>query len=117
MNIARILKSNNEIVNIEVWDSLPDSDDTHKFVLDSEYRIGQTYVAGGTNTWTTGAIAAQWAKVREHRDELLKESDYTMLGDATYPGTKASWTTYRQSLRDITTQTDPFSIDWPIKPS
>jgi len=30
--------------------------------------------------------------------------------------TKAAWATYRQELRDITTQSDPFNIIWPSKP-
>jgi hypothetical protein len=28
----------------------------------------------------------------------------------------AEWSAYRQALRDVTTQTDPFSITWPTKP-
>jgi len=26
---------------------------------------------------------------------------------------KTAWATYRQALRDITTQADPFNITWP----
>jgi hypothetical protein len=30
--------------------------------------------------------------------------------------TKEAWATYRQALRDITTQTDPFELNWPVTP-
>jgi len=42
------------------------------------------------------AIAAQ---VRAKRDQLLKDSDWTMLMDT--PTDKAEWATYRQALRDL----------------
>jgi hypothetical protein len=29
---------------------------------------------------------------------------------------KDLWTVYRQELRDITNQQNPFNIEWPIKP-
>jgi len=29
---------------------------------------------------------------------------------------KAEWETYRQELRDITDQPDPFNINWPTPP-
>jgi hypothetical protein len=30
--------------------------------------------------------------------------------------TKESWAIYRQALRDITNQADPFNITWPTPP-
>jgi hypothetical protein len=53
--------------------------------------------------------------VRSQRKELLLESDWTQLPDVPL-ATKEAWATYRQALRDITTQTDPFNITWPVKP-
>jgi len=29
---------------------------------------------------------------------------------------RAEWVAYRQALRDLTTQTDPFNITWPASP-
>jgi len=58
---------------------------------------------------------AQWAVVRVERNKLLAESDWTQLPDA--PVDAAAWATYRQALRDVTTQTDPFAIVWPERPS
>jgi hypothetical protein len=57
----------------------------------------------------------QWFIVREIRNELLVECDWTQLADIPSE-TKAIWSQYRQSLRDITSQNNPFSITWPVKP-
>lgn len=57
----------------------------------------------------------QWVMVRNMRNALLAESDWTQLPDA--PVDAVAWADYRQALRDITTQADPFSIVWPIKPT
>lgn len=54
--------------------------------------------------------------VRQTRNELLKESDWTQVADA--PVNKEAWATYRQALRDITTQPNfPFDIEYPVKPA
>ena len=60
-------------------------------------------------------IENQWFVVREIRNGLLSECDWTQLADIPNE-TKAIWSEYRQSLRDITSQTNPFSITWPVKP-
>jgi hypothetical protein len=60
-------------------------------------------------------IENKWTEVRELRSQLLTECDWTQLADIPTE-TKAAWTEYRQSLRDITSQSNPFSINWPVKP-
>jgi len=58
-----------------------------------------------------------WVKVRKERNQLLKDSDYTMLKD--YPTTvpEQEWITYRQSLRDIPQDYDsPDEVVYPDKP-
>ena len=57
----------------------------------------------------------QWFIIRETRNQLLVECDWTQLADIPYE-TKTIWSEYRQSLRDITSQSNPFSITWPVKP-
>jgi hypothetical protein len=60
---------------------------------------------------------AQWASVRAQQRELLYESDWTCsVTDYEVPN-KAEWVQYRQALRDVTTQSDPFNIEWPQRPS
>ena len=56
-------------------------------------------------------VGAQWIVIRAERNKLLAASDWTQLPDASADA--AAWATYRQALRDITTQDNPFSIVWP----
>ena len=60
-------------------------------------------------------ILDKWDEVRQQRNELLKECDWTQLSDITEE-IKNYWATYRQQLRDITTQSNPYYITWPVKP-
>ena len=60
-------------------------------------------------------IENQWEEVRVQRNQLLSESDWTQLSDISTE-TKTAWAVYRQSLRDITSQNNPFNINWPVKP-
>lgn len=76
--------------------------------------------------WTAGAKDRQIETNRQHRNHKLSETDFipsrqrdqidngavTDLNLANYK----LWLTYRQKLRDITNQPDPFSITWPIDP-
>jgi len=68
--------------------------------------------------WTDAAPARRMVDLRQKRDVLLAETDYMALGDVTMTD---AWKTYRQALRDITTQTptdDALSnITFPTKPS
>ena len=60
--------------------------------------------------------------LRQTRNQLLLESDWTQGADSVLNSTKkAEWQTYRQSLRDITSGissvTDVENITWPNPPS
>ena len=62
-------------------------------------------------------------KLRKERNKILEQTDWRMLPD--YPGSNQSeWQTYRQALRDITTQTSSLDVDgnltgitWPTPPN
>lgn len=59
----------------------------------------------------------QWHDVRYQRNQYLSQCDWTQLPDSPLtPEKKQEWAVYRQSLRDVTLQPDPFNITWPIKP-
>jgi hypothetical protein len=59
--------------------------------------------------------AAQAQRVRDSRTKLLSNCDWTQLPDA--PVDAAAWATYRQDLRDITSQAGfPWNITWPTEP-
>lgn len=54
-------------------------------------------------------------RMRNHRDRLLAESDWTQLPDA--PVDKAAWAAYRQQLRDFpATWTPGPTVTFPDKP-
>lgn len=57
----------------------------------------------------------EWPVVRSQRNQLLSASDWTQLPDVPL-ATKDAWAIYRQALRDITNQPDPFNITWPAPP-
>jgi len=55
-----------------------------------------------------------WANLREQRDKLLAETDWTASTDVTMT---ADMTTYRQALRDLPANTaDVFNPVYPVKP-
>jgi hypothetical protein len=62
--------------------------------------------------------ASRWAEVRSARDALLSASDWVPVR-ALEQGRQFSvaWQAYRQALRDVTTQTDPFNVIWPQAPT
>jgi len=61
--------------------------------------------------------------LRQQRNQLLAQTDWRMVSD--YPGAnQTEWQTYRQALRDITTQTPSLDADgnltginWPTPPN
>ena len=60
---------------------------------------------------------SQWAKIRSQRDTLLQACDWTQLPDVPLDSkTKEQWVNYRQALRDVTSQADPYNIEWPVAP-
>jgi hypothetical protein len=61
-------------------------------------------------------LDAQWTAVRTQQRQKLYESDWTCsVTDYEVPN-KSEWVQYRAQLRDVTTQTDPFAIEWPPAP-
>lgn len=71
-------------------------------------------VSEATDGEVTARIEAQWSAVRADRNQRLADCDWTQLPDA--PVNAEDWASYRQALRDITTQSDPFNIQWPTEP-
>ena len=60
-----------------------------------------------------GATDRQWAAIRQQRDTLISATDWRVLPDQPV---SQPWISYRQALRDITLQADPFNIVWPVAP-
>ena len=78
----------------------------------------ETEVKAFQKAWADDAPNRRMADLRRQRDILLAETDYMGNSDVTMSD---AWTTYRQALRDITSQTpsdDALSnITFPTKPS
>jgi hypothetical protein len=59
--------------------------------------------------------------LRNIRNGLLSDSDWTQLDDSPLTGAKKiEWATYRQELRDLpatNTATEEQNVSWPIQPS
>lgn len=70
-----------------------------------------------TKQWEDPRTAeTEWPLVRARRNDLLTACDWTQLPDVPL-ATKEAWAAYRQALRDITEQPDPFNIVWPTPPA
>ena len=92
----------------------------------TKYVLGPTFIDTVEDGVTTTALqhetaykaqkdAEQAKSVRATRDAKLAECDWTQVADA--PVDKAVWATYRQALRDITTQEGfPWTVEWPVAP-
>jgi len=66
---------------------------------------------------TQKKLDAQWTQVRAQQRQKLYESDWTCsVTDYEVPNRDA-WVQYRAQLREVTTQADPFNIEWPVAPS
>ena len=97
---------------------------TVKRIQDVEGGVVAYDADGNTVTLDAGAVAAETitvvnardlAALRLKRNQLLTETDYLALSDATL---SEDMRTYRQALRDLPANTsDPANPTWPVKPS
>ncbi|MAJ23849.1 MAG: hypothetical protein CBC24_09815 [Candidatus Pelagibacter sp. TMED64] len=101
------------------WDDLKDGEkvvtDNSMITVNLADSIGYYYDEVKKTLIKTNEL--KFTKVRNKRNTLLTNSDYTQLADSTYPSTQDAWKTYRQQLRDITKGvTDPDTIVFPEEP-
>lgn len=68
-----------------------------------------------TLEWVLNSDAA-WASVRQQRNARLTACDWTQLPDVPVDD-KVAWQAYRQELRDVTSQSNPLDIVWPVPPA
>jgi len=91
--------------------------DGSDFVIEENEVVEYQKVRNKTPQEIEEELESQWAFIRHRRNEFLLECDWTQLQDSPLSEQKQQeWQTYRQSLRDITEQPDPFNIVWPTKP-
>jgi len=57
-----------------------------------------------------------WKRIREERNKLLSETDWTQIPDCTV--NKQAWLDYRNALRNLPQNfNSPFEVVWPTKPA
>lgn len=66
-----------------------------------------------TKQWVAN-MGKAWAVARAERNTRLAATDWTQMPDVS---ASPDWVAYRQALRDITKQGDPFHITWPVAPA
>jgi len=108
--------SENNLLEITEWlaTNKPDQKLTKVDVYVDSGKAYSVKVETCTDTEKAANIASQWVEIREQRDDKLKETDWRASSDLTL---NDAWKTYRQALRDIPTQSDPYNITWPTQPS
>lgn len=66
--------------------------------------------------WAQYAFQTASDRLRQTRNRLLADSDWTQAPDA--PADSAAWAKYRQQLRDLPANTDDVeNVKWPTPPS
>lgn len=76
----------------------------------------QNYIVSELSPEVVLSVAEEkWVEIRQERNRYLVACDWTQLPDA--PVDATAWAEYRQALRDITLQPNPFNIVWPEEPA
>jgi len=92
----------------------PEDMDQETLGVESDGQGGFTFVTDPAKV--TQKTQAQWASVRAQQKQKLYESDWTCsVTDYGVPD-RELWVQYRAALRDVTKQSDPFNIVWPVMP-
>jgi hypothetical protein len=89
-----------------------------KYVLGPIFTDGETTAAQQQAAYQAAKDTEQAKTVRATRDSKLAECDWRVIKAAETATTlDSAWATYRQALRDITTQSGfPWTITWPDAP-
>ena len=108
--------SENNMVEITEWldATKPDQKLTKVDVYLDSGKAYSVKVETCTDEEKAANIVKEWVSIRESRNEKLEATDWRACSDLTISD---EWKNYRQALRDITTQSDPYNITWPTPPS
>ena len=108
--------SENNMVEITEWldATKPDQKLTKVDVYLDSGKAYSVKVETCTDDEKAANIVKEWVSIRESRNEKLEATDWRACSDLTISDECKN---YRQALRDITTQSDPYNITWPTPPS
>lgn len=111
----KVYDDNGSSIENVPWNYIPVSDGSY-IITDNAAHV-KYELALKTDESIAADIATRWTAVRETRDALLKSTDWVTVRSVDV-GTPVPelWAAYRQSLRDITTQDNPFDLTWPTPP-
>ena len=94
-----------------------DARDANWLVVTAPHRGASHAVVANDPVRLAAARQERWDEVRVRRDALLQRSDWTQVADAPLAtDAVAAWRSYRQALRDLPDQGDPFWLVWPQQP-
>ena len=103
---------------VELVETLSYTTPTQKLsTVDAYVEGGKAYNVKVENTTAeeqTALTDQKWIAIRLERDRRLQITDWRASSDLTLSD---DWKTYRQALRDVPTQSDPYNITWPTEPS
>ena len=104
---------------VYVYDEIPDGYRVNGYhiVIEENQVVEYQDIIEITPYEIESSIENGWSDIREQRTEILSKTDWTQVLDSPFTEEeKESWRLYRQALRDITLQADPFNIIWPTPP-
>ena len=109
---ARIRQLNDYITSVQTVYNIKWSDE----------KVDGSHFTGDDDAKDARLLAEEWKEIREKRDILLANSDWTQGGDTPLTSAKkTAWATYRTKLRDVPKdqkdKTTYASITWPSEPS
>ena len=120
MNITSVTYIKDDDDNIDMLDVV--IDEKHYGVPPSTanryYVAVQEWLAAGNTVEAAKEYVLTWDDIRVTRDEILRDTDWTMTSGATVD--QAQWAAYRQTIRDLPqTYKDktPDDVVWPTQPS
>ena len=121
--MIRYTKYDSDTGNIEYsFDGHPNDILANEPCIQGEYSAEEYRIVNGLAVRKTDLeietqnLDTAWILLRRHRDNLLKDSDWTQVPDA--PVNTNNWATYRQTLRDLPSNTtDPNNVVWPSTPN
>ena len=121
--MIRYTKYDSDTGNIEYsFDGHPNDILANEPCIQGEYSAEEYRIVNGSAVRKsdleiqTQNLDTAWILLRQHRDNLLKDSDWTQVPDA--PVNATTWATYRQHLRNLPSNTtDPLNVSWPVKPT